>query len=62
MLVAVGIFNMIMAIFLENATTSAARRKQRELGEKANTVEQARFASICKQSLHIFTCRRSLSL
>ncbi|CAE7634766.1 Catsper1 [Symbiodinium necroappetens] len=29
MLVAVGIFNMIMAIFLENATASAGRRKQR---------------------------------
>ena len=50
MLVAVGIFNMIMAIFLENATTSAARRKQRELGEKANTVEQALVFS------HDFSC------
>lgn len=41
MLVAIGIFNMIMAIFLENATTSAARRKQKELGEKAIATEQA---------------------
>ncbi|OLQ04504.1 Cation channel sperm-associated protein 1 [Symbiodinium microadriaticum] len=41
MLVAVGIFNMIMAIFLENATASAGRRKQRELGERANSTEQA---------------------
>eukprot|EP00439_Symbiodinium_sp_Y106_P070972 s1370_g12.t1 len=41
MLVAVGIFNMIMAIFLENATASAGRRKQRELGERANSTERA---------------------
>ena len=41
MLVAIGIFNMIMAIFLENATTSAGRRKQKELGEKADATEQA---------------------
>ncbi|CAE7033301.1 ttrS [Symbiodinium sp. CCMP2592] len=41
MLVAVGIFNMIMAIFLENATASAGRRKQRELGERANSTEHA---------------------
>ncbi|CAJ1381229.1 unnamed protein product [Effrenium voratum] len=41
MLVAVGIFNMIMAIFLENATASAQRRKQRELSEKADASEQA---------------------
>ena len=41
MLVAIGIFNMIMAIFLENATTSAARRKQKELGEKADATELA---------------------
>ncbi|CAE7634969.1 Catsper1, partial [Symbiodinium pilosum] len=41
MLVAVGIFNMIMAIFLENATASAGRRKQRELGERADSTEKA---------------------
>ena len=41
MLVAIGIFNMIMAIFLENATTSAAHRKQKELGEKADATELA---------------------
>ena len=41
MLVAIGIFNMIMAIFLENATTSAAQRKQKELGEKADATELA---------------------
>ena len=33
MLVRVGIFNMIMAIFLEHAMTAALRRKQKELAD-----------------------------
>eukprot|EP00931_Biecheleriopsis_adriatica_P008727 TRINITY_DN10986_c0_g1_i2.p1 TRINITY_DN10986_c0_g1~~TRINITY_DN10986_c0_g1_i2.p1 ORF type:complete len:488 (-),score=94.47 TRINITY_DN10986_c0_g1_i2:24-1487(-) len=39
MLVTIGIFNMIMAIFLDNAVTSAARRKQKELGDRASVTE-----------------------
>eukprot|EP00930_Biecheleria_cincta_P020164 TRINITY_DN15223_c0_g1_i4.p1 TRINITY_DN15223_c0_g1~~TRINITY_DN15223_c0_g1_i4.p1 ORF type:complete len:253 (-),score=52.94 TRINITY_DN15223_c0_g1_i4:133-891(-) len=40
MLVTVGIFNMIMAIFLDNAVASAVRRKQKELGESAPAIEE----------------------
>lgn len=40
MLVTVGIFNMIMARFLETAVTAAVRRKQRELSECARETEQ----------------------
>eukprot|EP00930_Biecheleria_cincta_P012379 TRINITY_DN11609_c0_g1_i2.p1 TRINITY_DN11609_c0_g1~~TRINITY_DN11609_c0_g1_i2.p1 ORF type:complete len:587 (+),score=79.27 TRINITY_DN11609_c0_g1_i2:24-1763(+) len=40
MLVTVGIFNMIMARFLETAVTAAVRRKQRELSECASETEK----------------------
>eukprot|EP00930_Biecheleria_cincta_P049826 TRINITY_DN35023_c0_g1_i1.p1 TRINITY_DN35023_c0_g1~~TRINITY_DN35023_c0_g1_i1.p1 ORF type:complete len:248 (+),score=36.27 TRINITY_DN35023_c0_g1_i1:80-823(+) len=39
MLVTVGIFNMIMAMFIETAMASALRRKQRELSENAVQTE-----------------------
>eukprot|EP00440_Ansanella_granifera_P033698 gb/GFBE01036561.1/.p1 GENE.gb/GFBE01036561.1/~~gb/GFBE01036561.1/.p1 ORF type:complete len:481 (+),score=104.09 gb/GFBE01036561.1/:1-1443(+) len=35
MLVMLGIFNMVMAMFLETAMSAAVRRKQRELSERA---------------------------
>mmetsp|Transcript_147356 Transcript_147356/g.410508 ORF Transcript_147356/g.410508 Transcript_147356/m.410508 type:complete len:796 (+) Transcript_147356:3-2390(+) len=40
MFVTVGVFNLIMAIFIDNVVSSQANRKQRELGEKGPEVEQ----------------------
>eukprot|EP00930_Biecheleria_cincta_P020220 TRINITY_DN15254_c0_g1_i1.p1 TRINITY_DN15254_c0_g1~~TRINITY_DN15254_c0_g1_i1.p1 ORF type:complete len:349 (-),score=73.06 TRINITY_DN15254_c0_g1_i1:122-1168(-) len=39
MLVAVGLFNLIMAVFIDNVTKSQNQRKQKELGESTNAVE-----------------------
>lgn len=39
MLVTVGLFNLIMAVFIDNVTKSQNQRKQKELGETALDVE-----------------------
>lgn len=39
MLVTVGIFNLIMAVFIDNVTKSQQQRKQKELGETAGSIE-----------------------
>jgi len=39
MLVTVGLFNLIMAVFIDNVTKSQNQRKQKELGESALDVE-----------------------
>eukprot|EP00931_Biecheleriopsis_adriatica_P004365 TRINITY_DN106047_c0_g1_i1.p1 TRINITY_DN106047_c0_g1~~TRINITY_DN106047_c0_g1_i1.p1 ORF type:complete len:618 (+),score=107.32 TRINITY_DN106047_c0_g1_i1:27-1880(+) len=39
MLVTIGIFNMIMAVFINNAIASAFRRRQKELSEMSRTTE-----------------------
>lgn len=41
MLVTVGIFNMIMAMFIDKAVSAASRRKQKELSESARETEKA---------------------
>merc|ERR1711879_347468 len=40
MLVTVGIFNMIMAMFIDKAVSAAARRKQKELSANAKETER----------------------
>merc|ERR1712032_449192 len=37
--VTIGIFNLIMAIFIDNVVTASVQRKQRELGESAIRIE-----------------------
>eukprot|EP00930_Biecheleria_cincta_P035094 TRINITY_DN24170_c0_g1_i1.p1 TRINITY_DN24170_c0_g1~~TRINITY_DN24170_c0_g1_i1.p1 ORF type:complete len:809 (-),score=151.84 TRINITY_DN24170_c0_g1_i1:500-2779(-) len=39
MMVTVGIFNLIMAVFIDNVTKSQQQRKQKELGESLEAVE-----------------------
>lgn len=39
MLVTVGIFNLIMAVFIDNVTKSQQQRKQKELGETAGCID-----------------------
>eukprot|EP00930_Biecheleria_cincta_P047064 TRINITY_DN3255_c0_g1_i4.p1 TRINITY_DN3255_c0_g1~~TRINITY_DN3255_c0_g1_i4.p1 ORF type:complete len:774 (-),score=119.20 TRINITY_DN3255_c0_g1_i4:201-2522(-) len=39
MVVTVGIFNLIMAVFIDNVTKSQQQRKQKELGESADAIE-----------------------
>lgn len=39
MIVTVGIFNLIMAVFIDNVTKSQQQRKQKELGETADMIE-----------------------
>eukprot|EP00435_Cladocopium_sp_Y103_P062242 s1190_g23.t2 len=41
MLVTVGLFNLIMAVFIDNVTKSQNQRKQKELGESAEMTECA---------------------
>lgn len=41
MLVTVGLFNLIMAVFIDNVTKSQNQRKQKELGESADSTECA---------------------
>ncbi|CAE7586692.1 Scn1a [Symbiodinium natans] len=41
MLVSVGLFNLIMAVFIDNVTKSQNQRKQKELGESAEMTEIA---------------------
>jgi len=41
MLVTVGLFNLIMAVFIDNVTKSQVQRKQKELGESAEMTEAA---------------------
>jgi hypothetical protein len=39
MLIGIGLFNLIMAVFIDNVTKSQDQRKQKELGETAASVE-----------------------
>eukprot|EP00931_Biecheleriopsis_adriatica_P086509 TRINITY_DN6116_c1_g1_i1.p1 TRINITY_DN6116_c1_g1~~TRINITY_DN6116_c1_g1_i1.p1 ORF type:complete len:854 (-),score=179.09 TRINITY_DN6116_c1_g1_i1:74-2554(-) len=39
MMVTVGIFNLIMAVFIDNVTKSQQQRKQKEIGETAESIE-----------------------
>ncbi|CAJ1346804.1 unnamed protein product [Effrenium voratum] len=48
MLVTVGIFNLIMAIFIDNVMTSQLERKQRDLSETASTTELALKEVLCR--------------
>lgn len=48
MLVTVGIFNLIMAIFIDNVMTSQLERKQRHLSETASDTEVALKDILCR--------------
>lgn len=48
MLVTVGIFNLIMAIFIDNVMTTQLERKQRDLSETASDTEVALKDNLCR--------------
>ncbi|CAK9025654.1 Voltage-dependent L-type calcium channel subunit alpha-1F (Voltage-gated calcium channel subunit alpha Cav1.4), partial [Durusdinium trenchii] len=48
MLVTVGIFNLIMAIFIDNVMTNQLERKQRDLSETADDTEVAIMEHLCR--------------